>query len=480
MDARTETRHIPLCVDLDGTLLAADTLWEGAAIILLRNPLMLFPMLFWLAKGKARLKHEVALRSGRRAQDWPYRQAVIDRLTEEKKTGRELVLVTGAAPSVARDIADHVGLFSSVMHSTDALNLTSSRKRQALVDRFGDGAFDYMGNSRDDIAVFEAARRAIVVAPDAAAEKWRRNHDAECLDTGKVSVLAPLKSIRVHQWAKNVLIGVPMILNHEVLHFDAIVSVIIAFFAFSFLASAVYVVNDLSDLSNDRRHAKKRHRPLASGQMSVPTALTLAGCLVLASLSLTLLLPWKFAGVLAFYAFATTAYTFVLKRKLLVDVFTLAGLYTTRIVAGAAATGTELSFWLVSFAIFFFLSLALVKRYVELHEFEDKDGGNVPGRGYLAADFEMVGQAGVASAFTAALVLALYVHSKELQEMYTTPWALWPLCPLVLYMLLRIWMLARRGMLHEDPVVFIMRDWRSQLTMLVGALLILFGAIGPQ
>ncbi|HEV7318896.1 MAG TPA: UbiA family prenyltransferase [Ensifer sp.] len=480
MDARTETRHIPLCVDLDGTLLAADTLWEGAAILLLRNPLMLFPLLFWLVKGKARLKHEVALRSGRKAEDWPYRQVVIDRLTEEKQSGRELVLVTGAAPSVAKDIADHVGLFASVMHSTHDLNLTSSRKRDALVERFGDGAFDYMGNSRDDIAVFEAARRAIVVAPDAAAEKWRRNHDAERLDTGKASMLVPLKSIRVHQWAKNVLIGVPMILNHEVLHVDAIVSVVIAFFAFSFLASAVYVINDLSDLANDRRHAKKRHRPLASGQMSVPTGLVLAGCLVLASLALTLLLPWKFAGVLAFYACATTAYTFVLKRKLLVDVFTLAGLYTTRIVAGAAATGTELSFWLVSFAIFFFLSLALVKRYVELHEFDDKDGGNVPGRGYLAVDFEMVGQAGVASAFTAALVLALYVHSKELQDMYTTPWALWPLCPLVLYMLLRIWMLARRGMLHEDPVVFIMRDWRSQLTMLIGALLILFGAIGPQ
>lgn len=480
MNAHIETRQIPLCVDLDGTLLAADTLWEGAAIILLRNPLMLFPMLLWLSQGKARLKHEVALRSGRKAEDWPYRQAVLERLAAERAGGRDVVLVTGAAASVAEGVAAHVGLFSSVMHSSEVLNLTSGRKRDALVERFGRGGFDYMGNSGDDIAVFEVSRRAIVVAPDAAAEKWRRKHDAEKLDTGKVSALAALKSIRVHQWAKNVLIGVPMILNHEVVHLDALVSVIIAFFAFSFLASAVYVINDLSDLANDRRHAKKRNRPLASGQMSVPTALVLVFCLVLASAALTSVLPLNFAGVLAFYACVTTAYTFVLKRKLLVDVFTLAGLYTTRIVAGAAATGTELSFWLVSFSIFFFLSLALVKRYVELHEFEDKDGGAVPGRGYLAVDFEMVGQAGVASAFTSALVLALYVHSKELQEMYTTPWALWPLCPLVLYMLLRIWMLARRGMLHEDPVVFIMRDWRSQLTMLVGALLILFGAVGPQ
>jgi 4-hydroxybenzoate polyprenyltransferase len=206
----------------------------------------------------------------------------------------------------------------------------------------------------------------------------------------------------------------------------------------------------------------------------------MALCLILASLSLTAVLPYDFALVLGFYAVATTAYTFVLKRKLLVDVFTLAGLYTVRIVAGSAATDTVLSFWLLSFSIFFFLSLALVKRYVELDEYDGREGNQVPGRGYVAVDFEMVGQAGVSSAFAAALVLALYIHSKEMQEMYTLPWALWPLCPLVLYMLLRIWMLARRRMLHEDPVVFIMRDWRSLVTMALGAMLILAGALGSQ
>ncbi|WP_349017669.1 UbiA family prenyltransferase [Rhizobium sp. 32-5/1] len=337
-----------------------------------------------------------------------------------------------------------------------------------------------MGNSRDDVAVFDVARKAIVVAPDGAAERWRRNHDAERLDLGKTSRLATLKSIRVHQWAKNVLIGVPMVLNHDILQLDALIKVGMAFFAFSFLASAVYVINDLSDLTNDRRHPKKRHRPLASGQMSVPMGLVIAGCLVLASLGLTSMLPWEFAATLGFYALATTAYTFVLKRKLLVDVFTLAGLYTVRIVAGAAATDTELSFWLLSFSIFFFLSLALVKRYVELDEYDGRDGQQVPGRGYTSVDFEMVGQAGVSSAFAAAMVLALYIHSKEMMEMYAQPWVLWPLCPLVLYMLLRIWMLARRRMLHEDPVVFIMRDWRSLVTMSIGASLVLIGALGPQ
>jgi len=480
MDARTETRHIPLCVDLDGTLLAADTLWEGVAIVLLRNPLMLFAVLYWMSKGKARLKHEVAARSGRQAADWPYRQAVLKRLERERETGRQVVLVTGAAESVALGVAAHAGIFSSVLHSSPEINLTSRRKREKLIEQFGEGGFDYMGNSRDDVPVFDAARKAIIVAPDAAAEKWRRAHDAERLDIGKTSRVAALKSIRMHQWAKNVLIGVPMVLNHDILHLDAVINVILAFFAFSFLASAVYVINDLSDLTNDRRHPTKRNRPLASGQMSVPMGLTITLCLLVASLSLTAVLPDDFALVLGFYAIATTAYTFVLKRKLLVDVFTLAGLYTVRIVAGSAATGTVLSFWLLSFSVFFFLSLALVKRYVELDEYDGRDGNQVPGRGYVAVDFEMVGQAGVASAFTSALVLALYIHSKEMQDMYTLPWALWPLCPLVLYMLLRIWMLARRRMLHEDPVVFIMRDWRSLVTMAMGAMLILAGTLGPQ
>ncbi|WP_075288791.1 UbiA family prenyltransferase [Pararhizobium arenae] len=478
MDARTDIRHIPLCVDLDGTLLAADTLWEGVAIVLFRNPFMIFAMLYWLCRGKARLKYEIATRSGRTAADWPYREAVLARLEREKALGRPIVLVTGAAESVALAIAEHVGVFSSVLHSSADLNLTSTRKRAALIERFGEGGFDYMGNSRDDVPVFDAARKAIVVAPDAAAEKWRRSHDAERLDTGRTSAFMALKSIRVHQWAKNVLIGVPAVLNHDILNVSAVLNSVYAFFAFSFLASAVYVINDLSDLTNDRRHPKKRNRPLASGAMSVPMGLAIAVCLVLASLSITLLLPLEFALVLAFYAVTTTAYTFFLKRKLLVDVFALAGLYTVRIVAGSAATGTELSFWLLSFSIFFFLSLALVKRYVELHDYEGGDGQQVPGRGYMADDYEMVGQAGVASAFTAALVLALYIHSKEMMEMYTEPWALWPLCPLILYMLLRIWMLARRGMLHEDPVVFIMRDWRSLVTMSIGATLVVFGALG--
>ncbi|SES08375.1 UbiA family prenyltransferase [Rhizobium sp. NFR03] len=480
MDARTDTRLVPLCVDLDGTLVSVDTLWEGVTVVLFRNPLMLFAVLLWALRSKAHLKHQVAARSGRTGEDWPYRPEVIARLREERGTGRDVVLVTGAAERVALDVAAHTGVFTDVLHSSPTHNLTSHRKRSELVARYGEAGFDYMGNSRDDVAVFDAARRAIVVAPDRAAESWRRRHGAECLATSKIGITDTLKSIRVHQWAKNILIAVPMALNHDVLQRDALINTAIAFFAFSFLASAVYVINDISDLTNDRRHPKKRFRPLASGRMSVLTGLALAAVLLVASLALTLTMPPGFIATLAIYLVVTTAYTFFLKRKLLVDVFTLAGLYTIRIVAGATATETELSFWLLAFSIFFFLSLALVKRYVELDEHGGEASSQVPGRGYMQVDFEMVGQAGVSSAFASALVLALYIHSAEMQQMYSMPAALWPLCPIVLYMLLRIWMLARRGSLHEDPVVFIMRDWRSIATMAAGGVLVMIGAVGIQ
>ncbi|NHT75300.1 UbiA family prenyltransferase [Ferranicluibacter rubi] len=480
MDARTDTRLVPLCVDLDGTLVAADTLWEGVAVVLFRNPLMLFALVLWALRGKAHLKHEVAARSGRTGGDWPYRPEVMERLQRERATGRDIVLVTGAAERVALDVAAHAGIFTGVLHSSPTHNLTSHRKRAELIARYGEAGFDYMGNSRDDVAVFDAARTAIVVAPDRAAETWRRRHGAERLETGTIGIKDTLKSIRVHQWAKNILIAVPMALDHDILQQEALINTIVAFFAFSFLASAVYVINDISDLTNDRRHPKKRFRPLASGRMSVPTGLALAASLLIASGALTLTMPRDFILTLGIYLAITTAYTFFLKRKLLVDVFTLAGLYTIRIVAGATATGTELSFWLLAFSIFFFLSLALVKRYVELDEHGGEAGAQVPGRGYMQVDFEMVGQAGVSSAFASALVLALYIHSVEMQQMYSMPAALWPLCPMVLYMLLRIWMLARRGALHEDPVVFIMRDWRSIATMAAGGVLVMIGAVGIQ
>ncbi len=477
MDAMSDNRQVPLCIDLDGTLIATDTLWEGLISVLLRRPWLIFSAIAWAIAGKAVLKRQVAARLGHEGSDWPYRTEVIERINLARESGQPVWLVTGAAQSTATAIADHLGLFDRVLHSTDQENLTALRKRDRLLALCGDGGFDYVGNSRDDLAVFDAARRAIIVAPDAAAKRWGARHQSEMLPLAKVSPLAIFKSIRVHQWLKNVLIAVPVVLNHELADTGLILAAFAAFFSFSFLASTVYIVNDISDLANDRQHPRKRLRPLASGAVSLPVISVCAVVLLLASIALASLLPPLFWVVLAVYAAITTTYTFVLKRKLLVDVFTLAALYTVRIIAGAAATGTELSFWLLAFSIFFFLSLALVKRFVELDELADDDATQLMGRSYVGGDKDMIAQAGIASAFSAAMVLALYVDSKEVASMYAQPWLLWPLCPLILYMLLRIWILARRAQMHEDPVVFIMRDWRSQLATFSGAALVILATV---
>jgi len=477
MDAVSDNRHVPLCIDLDGTLIATDTLWEGLVSVLIRRPWLIFAVIAWVISGKAVLKREIAARHQGQGEDWPYRAEVIERIKLARQSGQPVWLVTGAAESTAKTVSAHLGLFDRVLHSSDTENLTSRRKCERLVSLCGDGGFDYAGNSRDDLAVFDAARRAIIVAPDTAARRWGARHGAEMLALPGVSPVAIFKSIRVHQWLKNILIAVPLVLNHELANTGLVLAAVAAFFSFSFLASAVYIVNDIADLANDRQHPRKRLRPLASGAVSIPVVSVTAAALVLASIGLASLLSPLFWGVLLLYAVVTTVYTFVLKRKLLVDVFTLAGLYTVRIIAGAAATGVDLSFWLLAFSIFFFLSLALVKRYVELDDLPDASEIQLKGRSYVGSDRDMIGQAGIASAFSAAMVLALYVNSKEVASMYPQPALLWPLCPLILYMLLRIWVLARRSQMHEDPVVFIMRDWRSQLTAVAGACLVMLAAV---
>ncbi|MEM9106483.1 MAG: UbiA family prenyltransferase [Pseudomonadota bacterium] len=479
-NTHTEQSDIPLCVGLDGTLLKTDTLWESLIQLLMRNPLLVFSVVLWVIRGKANLKNEVAKRTDRKPESWPYRAEVLERLKQEAAEGRTLILATGAPEKVATSVAQHLGLFDDVVCTRDGTNLTATRKREALVARYGEGGFDYIGDSADDVPVFDAARKAVVVAPDTKADRWRKTHNAELLVPQTDRLKTALKAMRVHQWLKNSLLIVPLVLDHQLLNPALVLQVVVAFFSFSFAASFVYLLNDLADLENDRLHHSKRNRPLASGLLSIPTGIRLACALLVLSLFLALFLPWDFVVVLLVYILATTAYSFGLKRRPLVDVLTLAGLFTLRIIAGGAAAQTEPSFWLLAFSIFFFLSLALVKRYVELSELTSEEGSREIGRGYYPNDHEMIAQAGISSAFGAALVLALYVNSVEVQDMYSNPLFLWPLCPLILYMQLRIWMLARRGKMHDDPVIFIIRDWRSQFVTAVGALLVLLAAVVPS
>jgi 4-hydroxybenzoate polyprenyltransferase len=474
MDARSERKAIPLAVDLDGTLIATDLLWEGLFLLLRQNPLYLFMVPFWLAGGgPARLKCEIASRVDLDVAGLPYRAAFVERLKEERATGRRLVLATGTPRKFAEQIAAHLGLFDQVISTESGHNLTSDRKRKVLVDAFGDGGFDYAGNSRHDLKVFDAARSAIVVSPDRHAARWQAAHDCERFETPKPTLKTVLKMLRVHQWLKNTLIAVPMVLSHEYLNLTMLVQCFGAFVSFSAAASAVYVINDFFDLTLDRRHATKRNRPFASGLLSMKFGLGAVAVLLAVSAVTALFLPPLFWAALACYLVITTAYSLSLKRMLLIDVLTLAGLYTMRIIAGAAATGTDVSFWLLAFSIFFFLSLALVKRFVELRSSVLEPGERIAGRGYRVEDQEIIAQAGMASAFSAALVLALYIDSSAVRELYPHPWMVWPLSPIVLYLTMRVWVLARRDEMHDDPVVFIIRDWRSQAIAGIGAILLL-------
>ncbi|GGB00987.1 prenyltransferase UbiA [Brucella endophytica] len=482
MNARAKREKIPLAVDLDGTLIATDLAWEGVFLLLRKNLLYIFLLPIWALGGRARLKQEIARRVVIDAATLPFRLDFLDFLKRERARGRKLVLVTANARSFADAVARHLGLFDAVYSTERDRNRASRAKLKMLVDTFGERGFDYAGNSRADVPIFNNARKAIVVAPDAAARAWQRKHGGSGAErtffpARRAWLRNMLRMLRVHQWVKNTLIFVPPILAHDLHQPDVLIRTTLAFVAFCAAASSIYIVNDLFDLQLDRRHARKKTRPFASGALPIPFGVCCSVILLAVAFGVAMLLPPRFMLVLVFYLVVTTAYSAALKRMLLIDVLVLAGLYTLRLIAGITATATPDSFWLLAFSIFFFLSLALVKRYVELATLHPEENTKLAGRSYRSADREVIAQSGVASAFGAVLVLALYVDSDAVRVLYVHPWMIWPLCPIVLYIILRVWILARREEMHDDPVVFLLGDWRSIMMILIGAAMLVLARI---
>ena len=469
----------PLCVDLDGTLMSSDTLYESLFALIKRSPFWIFFLPVWLMRGKSQLKAEIAARVELDVSTLPYNQEFIDYLKAEKANGRKLILVTATNQKFADAIADHLDLFDEVMASSPEVNLRGKVKTNALVDKYGKGEFDYAGNDASDIMVWIKSGGVIVVNPDKAARNWHSTAPAGTMlfEGRQATFKTYLKAIRIHQWLKNTLLFVPLVLDHRVFEAVSLANAFLGFLAFGLTASSVYLLNDLIDLPLDRKHPKKCNRPLAAGTVPIQHGVIMMVAFLIIAFAVSLLMPIWFTIVLSIYYATTLTYSLFLKSMLLIDIMTLAGLYTVRIIAGGAATNTDISSWLLAFSVFFFFSLALVKRFVELTDQDENADRSTTGRGYRKVDLETIGQSGVASAFASVLVLALYIDSAEVQSLYAYPRMIWLLCPLVLYIIVRIWILARRGEMDDDPVVFIMSDWRSQIMVVAGVVLMLTAAL---
>lgn len=452
-------RRFPLCVDLDGTLIHSDLLIESFLLLIKKNPLWLFVVPFWLLGGKARLKSEIAARVSLDGAALPYTRELLEHLHDQRRQGRALWLVTASDHRLAQAVADHVGLFVGVMASDGTTNLAGHRKADALAARFGARGFDYCGNASVDLAVWAQARKAVVVNADATLARAAAERCPVALHIAArpLDLRTWSKALRIHQWAKNLLVLVPVAAAHTLV--QGWWPAVLAFITFSLCASSVYLLNDLLDLAADRHHHSKCHRPLASGRMSLLLGLLAAPLLLVSAVVIAALwLPTDFRLTLALYYALTLAYSLWLKRMVIVDVLMLASLYTLRLIAGAAATDVPLSFWLLMFSVFLFLSLAIVKRYAELDVTRKAGRTEARGRGYQTDDLDMLRSLGSASGYGSMLVLAMYLNSPDVARMYRHPQLVWLLVPLTLYWISRIWLQTHRGQMHDDPLVYALKD----------------------
>ena len=476
-----------LCVDLDGTLVKSDTLVDSALVLARQRPADLLKLPGWLLQGKAALKQHLTAAVQLQVAHLPYNRELLQYLQQQHATGRPIYLATAADATLARRVADHLGIFTDVLASNGTLNLAGNNKLAAFQQRFGNN-FSYIGNARPDLPLLTHCQQPMVANPTASLRAGLRAARITPIRafTEQVSPLrAWFKALRIHQWAKNALIFLPLLLAHAWSP-NLLAASAIAFLSFGLCASATYIVNDLLDLEADRQHPRKRRRPFASGDLSAIAGVAVVLFFLAISATLAILLPRisaavapsgvivtpyhiSFLGWLAVYLVTTLAYSLRLKRAVLVDVIVLSGLYTIRILAGSAATGVTVSPWLGGFSIFFFLSLAFVKRFAELESLRERGGASASGRGYHVADLEQLRSFGTASGYASVVVLTLYISNLSAAQLYHHTNRLWLLVPVLLLWLSNLWLLASRGQLNEDPVVYAVTDKRS---LLLGALVV--------
>lgn len=474
--SKSTSEYSVLVVDLDHTLIASDTLLESIFLLLKSHPFCFFLLLGWVLRGKSYFKDQLAQRVCPNASTLPYRREVLEYIGKANHSGKQILLATAGHHRIADNVANHLGLFSDVLASNSETNLSGRQKLNAIISSTGGKPFAYVGDSFTDIPVWEAADTAILIDPSVKLLKSLKGHprvDVIRSEHRSGELRTWVKTLRLHQWAKNFLVFVPAIMAHRILEADIVLHLFLAFIALSFNASSVYLLNDLLDLEADRQHLKKKYRPLASGAFPVKKALFLIPTLLITSYLIALsFLPLPFFIFLFIYLTLTSLYSFRLKQQIIMDVILLAALYTFRVIIGAVAVNVLVSSWLLAFSMFFFLSLALMKRYSELLMMHE-DVKQIPGRGYVRFDAETVMASGITSGQLSLLVFALFMRDVSTQNLYGNPELLWFVLPVLFYWITRMWMIAHRGEMTEDPIVFTIKDRASYFALVIIALIMI-------
>ena len=463
-----------LVCDLDSCLIKTDALYEQWFSLLKENPLVFFLSLFWLLKGRAYFKHQIAAHTGFQAHLLPYREDVLNFLKDFKNTQKGEIILASASPAPwVQAVANHLGIFNHVLASSPEENLKGGAKLRSIQKLLGENPFAYIGDHAADLEIWRAADEVIAVnasTPLRAKINALKKTTRYINDKPKNTFGLIIKQIRPHQWVKNVLILLPALAGHKLMLTDVLLNGLLALVGFSLSASFVYVLNDLLDLPSDRNHHSKKNRPFASGNLSIQWGLLLLPSLLLGVGLMTVFLPLAFSFWILTYLGLNLAYSLYLKQSVMVDVIILSLMYTLRIFAGSSATDVPVSEWLLSFSTLFFFSLACIKRYTEI--IRSKTKLTIDGRGYRQLDYPIIQSLGASAGILSILVILLYLQSKEVRALYNHPELLWCLSPILLFWISRMWLLANRDEVNDDPVVFAVKDRASWICFaLVAAVL---------
>lgn len=455
--------------DLDDCLVKTDVLYEQWLVLLKTKPLLFLVSLFWLFRGLPYFKTQLAQHAPLSAQQLPYREDVVNFLKTAKTDYKnELILASASPDAWVQDVARHLGIFDRAFGSTSEKNLKGSAKLAAIHEAIGTSPFTYIGDHCSDLAIWTEANEIVAVNPNnqlCSKIKALGKTVHFIYDKKRSTLKLLLKQIRPHQWIKNALVFLPAFAAHKLLNFDVIINCLYAFAGFSLAASFVYTLNDILDLRSDRSHHSKKHRPFASGDLSIQWGLLLLPALLIGTALFATLLPAAYWGWIATYLILNLAYSFYLKQSIVVDIIILSMMYTLRIFAGSAATSVPVSEWLLSFSTLFFFSLACVKRCTELMRSKNKI--TLDGRGYRSLDHAMIQNLGVGSGLLSILIVLLYLQSTDVRSLYSHSQNLWFATPILLFWISRVWILTNRDEIHDDPVVFAVKDKVSWLSLAI-------------